>query len=111
MWAWLQTVDMKDCWAQWHGTSLYAASSALATNYMSRSELRAKGHEMALGRGIYTSQLFSKAVQFAVPTLVNKHMVRVVLLARPQLTHTHTHTHMQWCTPQLGTPSTPQLQH
>lgn len=85
MWAWLQNCDMKKCWAQWHGTSLYAASSALACNWLARSELHKKGHEMALGRGVYTSQLFEKAVQFAVPTMLGNHMIRVVLLARPPL--------------------------
>lgn len=84
MWAWLRDLDMKKCWAQWHGTSLYGASSALACNWLARSELHKKGHEMALGRGVYTSQMFSKAVQYAIPTIIDgKMMIRVVLLASP----------------------------
>ena len=81
MWGWVEPTLLNNMWLQWHGTSVYGASSALATNYLARSESSKKGHETAMGRGVYTSQLLDKALQYGIPTVLDSGlMARFVLL-------------------------------
>ncbi len=82
MWAWVEGEALRDMWLQWHGTNVYGTASSLATSFLARSELDKKGHEMACGRGVYTTALFGKAVQYAYPIVFEeaKVLVRMVLL-------------------------------
>ena len=67
-------------WLSWHGTHLYGAITAIAGNFLMRSEsipggpsdkatdFKDKfGFEHAAGRGIYTSQSWHKALQYGIP--------------------------------------------
>ncbi len=73
-------------WLRYHGCSLYALSSMLSTGYPVASDVAVKGAEQAEGRGVYTSRLWYKAVQYATPHLLEGAgclLRAVVLLAVP----------------------------
>ncbi len=89
-------------WLSWHGTNLYAASSALATNWLARSQEDVKGHGMAVGRGVYTAAEWSKAVQYGTPHAlpgVNVLMRVVLLVLASALRAWHSYLHGQGCKP------------
>lgn len=96
MWTWVKETKsqrMQNAWIQWHGTNLYGLSSALATNFLARSESNEKGHALAMGRGVYTAQDFRKALQYSTPHVFQedglKVLVRGILLVRlPKTGHT-----------------------
>ena len=50
---------------RYHGTNMYGFSGFLACNYIPTSEPNVAGAEACLGRGVYTSRLFGKAMQYA----------------------------------------------
>ena len=103
--------DTGTFWLQWHGSHVYGVMSAVCENFIARSEehkideadgdpdsfskkelkewrkeQKAKNKEhsetVGAGRGVYTSQAFQKASQYAVPLLVGggKYMAKFVLL-------------------------------
>ena len=103
--------DTGTFWLQWHGSHVYGVMSAVCENFIARSEAhkideadvdpdslsakqlkegntkqQAKNKEKyetdGAGRGVYTSQAFHKASQYAVPLLVGdgKYMAKFVLL-------------------------------
>ena len=59
-------------WLRWHGTNVYAAFNSLALNYVGASEKAAKQHEITQGRGIYTTERFGKAQQYAMPWVLSE---------------------------------------
>jgi len=59
------TLDLKKCWLQWHGTSFYGLSSIMAFNYIAASRKENRGHEFCCGEGIYTAHEFNNAVHFS----------------------------------------------
>ena len=99
--------DTKSFWVQYHGSNVYAVLSAVGQNFLSKSEAhkydpkwrpdftnkermewnkkqedanKERYETAGAGRGVYTTQDFKKAVQYAVPLLLNKHWVKMVLL-------------------------------
>ena len=75
-------------WLSWHGTHPYGVFTALAGNFLMRSESEPGDSsdakvfgakykfETAAGRGIYTSQSFHKALQYGIPLFWNDVGVR-----------------------------------
>ena len=54
-------------WLRYHGCNMYAMSSILATNMAAASDEEVVASETACGRGVYTSQSWDKAQQYASP--------------------------------------------
>ena len=79
-------------WLSWHGTHPYGVFTALAGNFLMRSESEPGDSsdakvfgakykfETAAGRGIYTSQSFHKALQYGIPLFWNDVGVRAKLV-------------------------------
>jgi len=91
MWAWAsegKSGNLGDAWIQWHGTNLYGMSCAVASNYLAPSQDNRKGHAAAMGRGVYSTTDFQKAVQYSPPHIFQergiKLVIRCVLLASTQ---------------------------
>ncbi len=57
----------RSVWMRYHGLSLYALSTILATNFVMPSEEKVKGMETACGRGVYTTRNWEKALGYAIP--------------------------------------------
>ena len=54
-------------WLRYHGCNMYAMSSILATNMAAASDEEVVASETACGRGVYTSQSWEQAQQYAMP--------------------------------------------
>ena len=54
-------------WLRYHGCNMYAMSSILATNMAAASDEEVVASETACGRGVYTSQSWEQAQQYAIP--------------------------------------------
>jgi hypothetical protein len=54
-------------WLRYHGLNMYALSSMIATTHAIPSDTALEGAETACGRGVYTSRIWCKARQYAIP--------------------------------------------
>ena len=68
-------------WLRYRGCSLYALSSILATNMGTPSDKTIGASETACGRGVYTSQCWEKAAQYAIPHLLPESEVLTKVIA------------------------------
>ena len=87
-----QAADTHTSWIQFHGTGVHPALTALGGNYLCKSEDK-KGKaaqeptmksnfETVVGRGVYTSGSWRKAVTYSAPLLYpgQRHLIKFVLL-------------------------------